>query len=592
MHIRAFISHQFRFLPSLTLLWLLMTLPSPARPPSGIPGKDITEEYSRQLIDRDSLSTKRPAHLWSDRDSTSSTWLDSMAQSWEAPSLAQQLAKHQEEIPFGKGAVYIPCLSEPDLEPSIEVLDSTGKLVASGRCGRQYALLPGTYRLVLGNGSYAHRLKRSFTITRGNVTPVIPDWSAIKIEVTNQRNVPIDESYEIVRIDDFTSYGRGHGRSEQMGEELRTWVLSPGTYKIFGVGESYNTLTNFITVRLLPAELSRLVIVMDENKRTIVGGGRIDLSTRTALAADWEYGFDIGGSVDFHSRNDISNDSTNMSSSLALLFNSKIIYAHDPYEWTTRLDVNQGLNIQGIDIRDIEIRTDEVRLRSLFLWRFLKWVGPYTRASFECGVFPHFTHHQAPDTFDTYFVVFSPDTPVVEEVDSASRSFKLGPVFSPVKLQLGVGTSLDLLTHSMIESDFRVGVGIEKENKWNTFTQKDTTLDTIVTPDHTVAIRDQSRTLALERTRNVDSFIFGPEVIFYSTINLAQWISDEVELSTLVPFNRPGKPDIDVTNTVRLSITRAVTLDYVYRYTINHASENTTNLSTHRVLIRYSYTSR
>jgi hypothetical protein len=260
------------------LVLCMCILPAVARLPSGLPGKDITEEYSRQLIERDTLPDKKafhgPARIDSVNDSVHTWWLDSLAKTWDAPSLTMQLAQNRSDIPFGKGAVYIPCMSEPDREPSIEIVDSTGKLINSGRCGQQYVLSPGTYRIYLGNGTYGQRYTRRITVTRGKLLPLIPDWSGIKIEVVNERNVPIDESYELVRIDDFSPYGRGQGRSEQMGEKLKTWILPPGTYKIFGLGQSYNTPTNFITTRILPGELTDLVVVMNESKHNDKSGTR------------------------------------------------------------------------------------------------------------------------------------------------------------------------------------------------------------------------------------------------------------------------------------------------------------------------------
>jgi hypothetical protein len=319
---------------------------------------------------------------------------------------------------------------------------------------------------------------------------------------------------------------------------------------------------------------------------------KVNITTKAALAPDWEYGFDIGGSLDFHSRNDLENDSLNISSSLALLFSSKAVYSHDPFEWTNRLDINQGLNTQGLKLRNIEIRNDELRLRSLFVWRFLNWIGPYTRASFECGLFPHYTHLQHDDSSKSYISVFAPDTQQIEEVDSTQESWRLGPVFSPVKLQIGAGTSLDLVTHSLIETDFRVGLGIEKENVWDTYTKKDTAYDTIRYQNREIPLQENARLLSLEKNKNINSLTVGPELIFFSDFSLAQWISDEIEFNMLLPFNNISEPDIDISNTVRLNLSRAVTLDYVYRYSISNTNDAASNLSTHRVLIRFSYTAR
>ena len=108
-----------------------------AKPPDDLPGEEITEDqYFDFLTPRDSIIKKVPK-----TSPLSTTWLDRAAKTWDAPPIQIQLAQDKEKMLMGMGAVYIPYMSDPNLEAEIEIFDPTGKVVASGKIGRKYSFV-------------------------------------------------------------------------------------------------------------------------------------------------------------------------------------------------------------------------------------------------------------------------------------------------------------------------------------------------------------------------------------------------------------------------------------------------------------------
>ncbi|MBD3315272.1 MAG: hypothetical protein GF344_05760, partial [Chitinivibrionales bacterium] len=315
-----------------------------ARPPDPLPGKEITDEqYLDFVFPRDSIVAAMPPS-----SPSSPTWLDRAAETWPAPPLPQQLAADEHTIRMGMGAVFVPRMSAARLEPDVEILDKQGRIAARGRTGRKYSLLPGQYYVMQGSGPHNLRIVKPVTVTEGAVKPIVPDWCGLSIDVLDPNSVPFRGEYEIARMDDLEPFGRGYGRNEELGEKVKTWILPAGTYKIFGVGQSYNTMTNFVTVRLVPGEFVRFVLVQNPDDLKILGGGAVTSEVTTAISPSWRYGVDLGGTVDFNATTDhmsSANSRTSSQTAFSLLSNTRFNYDKAPFEWKTRFRLNLGMTL-------------------------------------------------------------------------------------------------------------------------------------------------------------------------------------------------------------------------------------------------------
>ena len=160
----------------------------------------------------------------------------------------------------------------------------------SGYPGRTFSVEPGAYTVVLGSGAHEQRIVRKVTVEEGRTVPIMPDWAGLAVETVDSLGVSFRGQYELMRIDEFESYGQGYGANPELGEVVKTWIVKPGIYKILGVGQSYNSLTGFVTVRLVPGEFCRFLLVQDSTDYRILGGGTVDVTPQSKLASPWKYG--------------------------------------------------------------------------------------------------------------------------------------------------------------------------------------------------------------------------------------------------------------------------------------------------------------
>lgn len=306
--------------------------------PPSLPGYEITDQILQSVIPADTSKSKEEKN-----EKPKIEWYDVAAKTWEAPIISEQMSKDLSVVPLGKGGVFIPRLTELHKEPDIQIVDSSGHTVTSGRTGITYSLEPGKYSVLIGSGTHRQRIVKQITIQEFKNIPVLPDWSGLVIETIDTNSTVFKGEYELVRIDKFEPFGRGYGADIAMGEAVKTWILKPGIYKILGRGESYNTLKNFITVRLMPGELSRVVLIEKNEELTILGGGIIDIDAGTKIASNWKYGGSIGGNIQFV--NDINRKggkNYDISSIISLNSNFWVRFLNNPVEWETSISLKEG----------------------------------------------------------------------------------------------------------------------------------------------------------------------------------------------------------------------------------------------------------
>jgi hypothetical protein len=592
------------------LVWLCVTAcaaVSLARLPSDLPGQEITEEqYLDFMYPRDSVAAAVPLGT-----PHSPTWLDTAMKSWDAPPLSKQLAEDRKNVKMGMGAVFIPRMSdEAALEPDVEILDTTGEELARTKPGEKTSLVPGTYYVMVGSGTHQQKMVKKITVEESETTPIVPTWSGLSIEVVDENNQPFRGEYELARIDEFEPYGRGFGRDPNLAEEVRTWILKPGLYKIFGVGESYNTLTNFVTVRLFPGEFIRFLLV--ENSPTamrIIGGGNITDEYAQGPTSHWRYNVNIGGGLDFSATVDHQDDSTSSISSLSLLFNSGFNYRKNPVEWETQLRLNQNVTFRGFDITRLTSNDDEARLSSIYTWRFLPWLGPYGRLELSTELFPEYVRIPEGVEPANHYFVFTDEDSVIEDYSSSITSYPLEPVFSPFAFEAGIGANTNVLSTKYIDARLLSGFGFKQETRWNEAEIIDE-LDSIVFDSSAFAasLHDSLRqfidTSAVTVIKDIDATTtrpeYGPEGAIYSSLRLGRFASIDAEVKLFWPIARmisggeALRPDFRFWTTTSWRLTRQVTLEYQYvfehRWPLEEAAREVE--SDHRILLRFSIASR
>jgi hypothetical protein len=518
--------------------------------------------------------------------------------------VSQQVDEDETPIPIGKGAVFVPRMSSPSLEPDVQIADSLGKVVLTGTPGKKFCLIPGTYSVLMGNGTTKQRIQKWVVIDEGRITPLFPTWSGLQVDVVSESNIPFKGSYDLVRLDEIEPFGRGYGRDPSQAEHVKTWILKPGLYKIFGAGGSFNSLASFVTVRLLPGELTQFVAVEDSTTGKVTSGGVTSIVSKSRkLSSHWKYGLDVGGSILFNNSNDTNN------SAIVFLTNVRVNHTRGKGEWDTKFFFDEELNFSDFKISDIDNTADDFRIYSLYIWRIMHWLGPYGRMQFETSFFPVYDRFDESSQSHLFLITRSDST--VMAVDSTSKSKRLKPSLSPTDLELGVGANIDAITTGVFDAKVRLGLGYSQRNSWDQY--QDITGDTgaIKTNDKNSAsilstdmlqsllTRFQANYKILQQADDAPILTYGPETSVDATLRLGRWITAEGEV--IVQF--PVQPIIDehtinpdtwvywVNTTVSWRISNSVTLDYLYTYQYSKPVSNgpKIDLSQHRVWLRYSF---
>jgi hypothetical protein len=573
-----------------------------AAPPPELPGEDITTAVDAIAKLPDTTVLEPPP-----ASPHSALWLESALKTWDAPSLSQQIDEDSKMIPVGKGAIFIPHFSDPALEPTVQINDPSGKLRAWGETGKKYAVEPGEYSIVLGSGSMNQRIVKKITVTEGRVIPVVPDWCGLSIDVVDESNLPFRGMYEIARVDEFEAYGRSYGRDMAIGERVKTWILKPGLYKIFSAGGSYNTLTNFITVRLIPGELVRVIIIENQKDLKIIGGGVVNPSAVSShRLSHWSHNLNIGGTIMFNAAKDrVKPENTANLTDVAFLTLFDLVFKKGSVDWETNVFWKEGLNFSDLFLSDITFTGDDFRITSLYVWRvILPWLGPYFRTEFRTHFFPVYTRFEK-NAPNHYFIVLNPDT-TLQEIDSKHTTKEVQPTFSPLTADVGVGTNIDMFNRENYDVKVRLGIGYSQKNlwsqkyDWNQKYQKDTSIDIfrkIDTDSLQSALTGNYK--ILYQSKELRTLSYGPEFGLALNIRAGGWGVARGDLRTRIPLDplisrHIVTPDVDVTTTVSWTLTRSITLDYWFLYTLTQPLKDEARVdeSSHSIFLRFSLSSR
>jgi hypothetical protein len=569
-------------------------------PPPAIPGEDISSSFNTLARIKDTSIFAAPQS-----SPKSPLWIESAMKSWDAPSLLQQIEEDTTTVPIGKGAIFIPHFSDPAQEPTIKINFPDGNLYKWGETGKKYTALPGEYSIVLGSGAINQHIVKKITVEEGKTVPLVPDWCGLIVDIVDESNVPFRGPYEIARVDEFETYGRSYGRDITLGERLKTWILKPGLYKIFTAGSSYNTLTNFITVRLVPGEFVSVIAIENKTDLKILGGGVVTSGESSARRkSNWNHNLNIGGSITFNSTVDkIKSGNSSKVTNISFLTLFDLIYKKGSNDWETNIFWNEGLNFTDFVLSNVNYTGDEFRINSLWIWRvFFPWLGPYLRTKLQMEFFPQYSTFDK-KTVNHYFIVLNPDSSL-KTLDSGTLSRRTKPAFSPVTFEAGIGTNIDVVTRDNYNARFRIGLGYSQTNEWSQYNEQDTSSAinyNKISPQDTVVLNNalKSTHIILQQIKDIVSKSYGPEFGLALNLRAGRWGMARGDFKTIIPvepFIKKNiiKPDYDISSTISWTLTRSITLDYLFQYQLQRAGEDvaTIDQKTHRIFLRFSFNSR
>ncbi len=374
-------------------------------------------------------------------------------ENWMAPPVHEQLARDPVLVSLGKGALFVPTFSEPRREPDVAVFDpETGDLLATGQTGHRILLDAGDYEIRLGSGSGARRMRKDVRVDEGGTSVVYPDWGGLLVETLSETGEYLDEQYDVVRMGDWVNYGSGQGYKEERLQDIDVWILPPGVYRISKVGESYNSLRNFVTVQVNPGELHSMeIIYAQDGSGNLIAGGIKSLNTRVRAGQYWTYGLRAGGNANFAREVDAADVVTQ-----SLLFSTdmrfRARYDRAAFFGITELFMQNGFS--KAEGQDFVTTTDNLQLRSTWVRRLNNWLGPYVRGQVSTHLFP------AETDLDTILITRA--SGVVDTV-ATGGSFETQPPLFPLYLAQGAGVNIEWLSRYELEVSTQLGVAARQK---------------------------------------------------------------------------------------------------------------------------------
>lgn len=479
-----------------------------------------------------------------------------------------QLADDTSVVPAGLGAVFLPSLEIDDPRAPIVTVWRGTSAVSDGKPGRRIILEPGDYTVRLGDGPDDMQVRIPVRIVGDRTTVVPVSWGALEIEVVNPSFVPFRGTYEVIDMDRREVVDLGFGADELLGEKPRVWVLRPGIYKLVKPGGTYRDRVDFATVRVLPGEYSRFVLVMNPDTGDFEGAGLAD----EPVADDdgWTIDGVIGGDIALF-QTDVTtagSSSDELQLQLSGFLDLSAALRGENARWITRLDVEQS-HLREPRTDSFYSLQDRVFFHSIYIHQLTEWFGPYARVGVETSMLPR-------------QIALGDDERLVKSdgaVITGPDTVQFADALAPTTLLQGVGGNFQVWRSREAELGLRLGLGARQQltNGLEVRLPTPATEDDPNPPDRLVPVASR--------------FIEGVETTAIGSARITRYVTVATEFDALYPFD-PDEPFIiSWRNQIGLRLASFASLTYRLNLLRNPTLTLVDDVqSEHTVQLRFSIT--
>ncbi len=536
---------------------------------------------------------------------------------WPAGTIQEQLDQDPTAVPFGKGAIFVPAMTNPLDEPPVSVWQGEVR-IAEGTTGRRLVVLPGRDRVELGTGAVEQRFSVEIEVRELQISVVPVTWAGMAVHMVDDRLNSVRGSYEVIRVDTREYVDVGFGTDEQGGEPVATWVLRPGLYKIVRVGETYRARKDFATVRLLPGRLTDFMLVVDPDTDEFKGAGEVPREDLfLAGEGDLWWSFILGGDVNMSSRDNVLGLDNGETFSFGGFLDTKLTATIFDSPLILRLQVEEDWqfigeifprNTEGVETEEqgaanipLQKTRDRVDLDGLYVYKLFPWLGPYVRMNFETNLFEGNEYFEGTVRADVYEATETEDGESILEF-ARSRTIRdnvrLIPSFGLISINEGIGMNVRPLKTLWAETNIGVGFGARHQITRQLI---ESTGDDVFTcdawetgeagtafPDYfrnnqeaSVCVRDADEQWETDRVsfyrRVPATHQLGIEATIIGIFRITRWVLISIDIYSLIPFFDSRVPFtdasdffenivLDVDTTLSLKLTRFVSINYAFRY--------------------------
>lgn len=374
--------------------------------------------------------------------------------SFEVGDIQDQMELDITPVPVGMGALFVPSMTDPALEPTVTVL-SNGNRVASGKPGKRIVLPPGDYIVRFGSGASDVRPEQSVRVIEGVTSPIEPFFGAVRITAVDTDGRPVEVPYVIASLDGKTVYDDGKTAEDASYSSTQTWIVKPGRYNIALGGDLEAERGRFATM-VTPGQVLRYRLVVEDDELL-----RVEFAQREVVVEPsiWRLRWVIGGDFGFErTENNLASfngDALRIGAftkaSIGLDTGNHLAQTNIGLDETwLALDsqIGQGLPLQKIN--------DELNLEMLYNYRLGGIIGPYVRVAGSTAFFDTYVYPEQ----DTTITRFNRDGEAVGRTTANSGDeVKLFDSFAPLLVQETAGIGLTFVDNDVITFIIRGGVG-------------------------------------------------------------------------------------------------------------------------------------
>ncbi len=471
--------------------------------------------------------------------SSPSICTDEAYQTWSSPEPLQQLEKEGVDDQLGMGRIFVPAMSDPELEPEYTIYEND-KIVRD-RCsiGQSIFVNPGNYILEIGSGILEdQKIHVNVSIKAGQTRIINPSWGGLIVKIIDQNRNYIREPYEIYYINDYkNSLGVKYSAEEDKpGEKQETWLLKPGVYKIIKYGESPKTFTNFTTVRILEGTLEEITIVINSSTTDFVGAGILPEMKESDQIASWRSYTSVKGSFLLSSDNFANKDKLSTNITLSSKIDNEIKYDEFPHYFSSRQELNVGLTKE--QDKDFRIYSNSLQIQPTYIFYFIKSFGVYGRLRLESNIFPTRFYF---DTSQPAIYKVNAEGDTIETITNSDK-VQITPMLYPLSMEEGVGLNLTLFNTNTTNLYVKAGLGFSQTANTDVYEQSTTNPN----------VFNQLESVSLS----------GFEGTVNGDFRISNNINYVFEFYTLYPFEKSRKQVFRFDNTISIRISSIVSLDY------------------------------
>ncbi len=483
--------------------------------------------------------------------------------SWLSPAVDEQLTRERTLIPLGKGAVFVPTFTEPRREPEVTVFDRRGREVRTGQTGERILLDSGAYSVRLGSGTSGQRMPYEISIEEGHTTVVPVDWGGLLVETLTPDGKYFEGQYEVIRMERWINYGKGHGLNEERLQDIKMWVLPPGLYRISKPGEGFTSLRNYITVQINAGELTPVELIFDKVVAgDVVAGGIKTLNARVKVGSNWSFGARIGGNVNLtrETKDDgVRHEAMQVNSDVRL----RLLFDNAQYLGSSEIFLQDNFGKERG--KPFSVTSDIAQFRTNWVRRLNAWLGPYVRGTLDSHIFPSFASQ------DTIYALHELSGGGLDTVKhTGSNSFEVGPVLDPLNLGEGAGVNVEFLSRYYLEASTQVGLAGRQTLANHSYVRSNDSLALYVPVQ-------SSYEIGIENTLN-------------ATFRLGSQMTLDLRTEIFAPNANPSRIRLDdLTADFRFFLSRNLEIGYIYQVQETKVQTKNRFPSTHNISLRLSF---